>query len=160
MILLFYEYILDINLDIYYYFCKGSDDMLDRIFEIDSFNAFSDDNYYYFFRALNMADNNDIETGITLNSSGTIERIRTNLERYKDIPKYTSDDKISLEQVFDHIKMHQRKDTNCISLTSIDLSHLFTENVRNMSSMLYNCYSLNFSNIYEFNTTNVVDRFR
>lgn len=92
--------------------------MLDRIFEIDSFNVFSDDNYYYFFRALNMADNNDIETGITLNSSGTIERIRTNLERYEDTPKYDSDDKISLEQVFDHIKMRQRKDTNCISLTS------------------------------------------
>ena len=92
--------------------------MLDKIFEIDLFNVFSDDNYYYFFRALNMADNNDIETGITLDFNGSIARIRTNLERYENTPIYTSDDEISLEQVFDHIKMHQRKDTNCISLTS------------------------------------------
>ena len=30
---------------------------------------------------------------------------------------------------------------NCISLISIELSHLFTKNVRNKSSMLYNCCS-------------------
>ena len=91
--------------------------MLDNIFDINSFNIIQDDNYYYFFRALNMADNNDLDKGIIVNND-EIERIRTNLERYSDDPKYSENDTISLEQIVDHIKIHQRKDTNCISLTS------------------------------------------
>ena len=39
--------------------------MLDKIFDINKFNIFSDEENYYFFRALNMADNADIENGIT-----------------------------------------------------------------------------------------------
>lgn len=92
--------------------------MLDKIFDINTFNVYSDDMYYYFFRALNMSDNNDIESGVTTNENGNILRIRTNLERYEDTPMYNIEDELSLEQIFNHIKMRQRKDTNCISLTS------------------------------------------
>ena len=87
-------------------------------FNLDSFNFIEDDNYYYFFRALNMGDNNDIETGMTLDENGNILKIRTDRERYQGEAKYSEDDNLSLEEIFDHIKMHHRKDTNCISLTS------------------------------------------
>ena len=69
--------------------------MLKEIFDINKFNVFSDDENYYFFRALNMADNNDIETGIILDSNGQVEKIRTNRERYDGVPKYSEDDVIS-----------------------------------------------------------------
>ena len=35
-------------------------------------NIIQDDNYYYFFRALNMGDLNDINNGITVNN-GSID---------------------------------------------------------------------------------------
>ena len=94
-----------------------------NIFNVDNFNIIEDEENYYFFRALNMADNQDIDTGLILDSEGNIEKIRTDRERYEEnpvngTPKYSKDDKISLEQVYDHIKMHYRKDTNCISLSS------------------------------------------
>ena len=94
-----------------------------NIFDIDNFNTIEDEENYYFFRALNMADNKDLETGIIIDNTGNIERIRTDRERYEENtdneePKYSKDAEISLEQVYDHIKMHYRKDTNCISLSS------------------------------------------
>ena len=89
-----------------------------EILEIDKFNIISDEENYYFFRALNMADNSDIEQETTISSDGKIERIRTDRERYEGKTKYTEESNISLEEVYDHIKMHYRKDTNCISLTS------------------------------------------
>lgn len=92
--------------------------MLNKIFDINNFNVLSDEENYYFFRALNMADNHDIENGITLDLNGNIEKIRTNRERYDGTPKYKEDDPLTLEQMADHIKMHQLKETNCISLTS------------------------------------------
>lgn len=92
--------------------------MLDEIFDIEQFNIFSDSQYYYFFRALNIADNNDVENYITTNKEGKITRIRTNLERFDGTPTYSPNSQISLKEMFDHIKMHQNKDTNCISLTS------------------------------------------
>lgn len=88
------------------------------VFDIENFNILSDDDNYYFFRALNMGDNNDIETGITLDSNGEIYRIRTDRERYDKTPIYNSDSSISLVEMVDHIKMQHRTDTNCISLTS------------------------------------------
>ena len=96
---------------------------MESVFDIANFNVIEDEENYYFFRALNMTDNEDLEQGIILDSSGNFERIRTDRERYeedpeKGIPKYNKDSKISLEQVYDHIKMHYRKDTNCISLSS------------------------------------------
>ena len=92
--------------------------MKDNLFDINNFNTIQDEENYYFFRALNMADNNDIEQEITISSDGKIERIRTDRERCNGETKYTEDSKISLEELYDHIKMHYRKDTNCISLTS------------------------------------------
>ena len=96
---------------------------MENLFDVDKFNIIEDEENYYFFRALNMADNQDLETGTTLDNTGNIERIRTDRERYEEnaeneAPKYSKDDEISLEQVYDHIKMHYRKDTNCISLSS------------------------------------------
>ena len=89
-----------------------------NLFDIENFNIIQDEENYYFFRALNMADNNDVEQGITVSEDGKIERIRTDRERYEGDTKYTEDSKVSLEEMYDHIKMHYRKDTNCISLTS------------------------------------------
>ena len=65
-----------------------------------------------------MGDNGDIENNITLDDIGYISRIRTDRERYEEIPKYNEYSNLTLEEIFDHIKMHHRKDTNCISLTS------------------------------------------
>ena len=48
-----------------------------EILDIEKFNIISDGENYYFFRALNMADNRDIEQGITMSSNGKIEQIRT-----------------------------------------------------------------------------------
>ena len=89
-----------------------------NLFDINKFNIIQDEENYYFFRALNMADNNDIEQGITASENGKIKRIRTDRERFEGKTKYSKDSKISLEELYDHIKMHQRKDTNCISLTT------------------------------------------
>ena len=92
--------------------------MEEKLFDINNFNIIQDEENYYFFRALNMADNNDIEQGITMSANGKIERIRTDRERYEGETKYKENSTLSLEEMYDHIKMHYRKDTNCISLTS------------------------------------------
>lgn len=96
---------------------------MENVFDIEKFNIIEDEENYYFFRALNMADNQDLETGTILGEEGSIDKIRTDRERYEQNaengePKYSKNDQISLEQVYDHIKMHYRKDTNCISLSS------------------------------------------
>ncbi len=91
---------------------------MEEMLDIEKFNIISDEENYYFFRALNMSDNRDIEEKITVSEDGKIERIRTDRERYEGEPKYSEDTTITLEEVYDHIKMHYRKDTNCISLTS------------------------------------------
>jgi hypothetical protein len=97
--------------------------MKENIFSIEHFNIIQDEENYYFFRALNRGDNKDIDNGIVTNNNGEINRIRTDRERWeedpeKKAPKYTEDAEITLKEVHDHIKMHQRKDTNCISLSS------------------------------------------
>ena len=92
--------------------------MLEEIFDIDKFNVYSDNDYYYFFRALNKEDNNDIDTNITTDSNDRIERVRTNRERYNGVPKYSESSVLTLEEAVDHINTRHRKDTNCISLTS------------------------------------------
>ena len=92
--------------------------MLEKIFDIDKFNVYSDNDYYYFFRALNKDDNNDIDMNITTDSNNRIERVRTNRERYNGVPKYSESSVLTLEEAVDHINTRHRKDTNCISLTS------------------------------------------
>ena len=96
---------------------------MENVLGIENFNIIEDEENYYFIRALNMADSQDIENGTVLDENGNIARIRTDRERYEEnpeneAPKYSKDAQISLEQVYDHIKMHYRKDTNCISLSS------------------------------------------
>ena len=92
--------------------------MLNKVFEIEKYNIISDEENYYFFRALNNEDHSDIVNGITTNKENKITKIRTDRERYKDIPTYTENSNLSLEEMFDHVKMHHSKDTNCISLTT------------------------------------------
>ena len=43
------------------------------IFDINKFNVIQDEENYYFFRALNMADNADIEQQTTTSTDGKIE---------------------------------------------------------------------------------------
>ncbi|MDR0978560.1 MAG: hypothetical protein LBL91_01225 [Lachnospiraceae bacterium] len=97
--------------------------MNQQIFDMEKFNLISDDENYYLFRALNNGDNADMENGITLDNDGNFLQIRTDRMRYIENPdnvarRYSEKSPISLEQVYDHIKIRNRKDTNCISLTS------------------------------------------
>ncbi len=91
---------------------------MDNIFDIENFNILSDDNYYYFFRALNNADNKQIEEKEITDDNGNIVRVNTDLSRFNDNSKYNTNSNITLEEMIDHIKMHYRKDTKCISLSS------------------------------------------
>ena len=81
------------------------------MFDIDKFNIISDEEYYYVFRSLEAGDIKDINDGIE-------SVIRTDRERCQGYTKYSKDTQISLEEMFDHIKMHYRQDTNCISFTT------------------------------------------
>ena len=54
---------------------------MDDVFNIENFNIIQDSDNYYFFRALNMADNADIDGNITTDENGNITRIRTDRER-------------------------------------------------------------------------------
>ncbi len=96
---------------------------MESLFNIKNFNIIEDEENYYFFRALNMEDNNDLESLTILDEKGNINKLRTDRERYENNhenneTKYNKDSEISLEQLYDHIKMNHRKDTNCISLSS------------------------------------------
>ena len=87
-----------------------------EVFDYSKYNVIEDNENYYFFRALNNGDYSDILSGATI-EDGKIRRIRTDLQRYKDLPLYREDDQISLEEVHDHVKWRHRRDTNCISLS-------------------------------------------
>ena len=52
---------------------------MNDLFDLKNFNVIEDDEYYYFFRALNMGDNKDIEEGLIVDSLGNVERIRTDI---------------------------------------------------------------------------------
>ena len=81
------------------------------MFDIDNFDVIQDDEFYYVFRSLEAGDMSDIENGIT-------DLMRTDRERCTKKTKYSEDSSISLEEMFDHIKIHYRTDTNCISFTT------------------------------------------
>ncbi len=53
-----------------------------NIFDIDKFNIIEDEENYYFFRALNMADNKDLETETILDKSGKSRKYETNNSTY------------------------------------------------------------------------------
>ena len=92
--------------------------MLDKIFDINSYNLIEDNDNYYFFRALNNGDLEDYQNKIITDSNNKIIKIRTDLERYRETPKYTKDTNLSIEELIDHIKPNHRYDTNCISLST------------------------------------------
>ena len=95
--------------------------IMKNVFDINNFNVIKDEQYYYFFRALNREDNKELEEG-KISENGKIIRIRTDTQRWKEIhknvkPKYDENDNNSLEQMYDHIKPKFCRCTNCISLT-------------------------------------------
>ena len=90
---------------------------MDDVFNIENFNIIQDNDNYYFFRALNMADNADIDGNITTDENGNITRIRTDRERWEEThteraPRYDKGAELSLNQINDHIKMRYSKETN------------------------------------------------
>lgn len=93
--------------------------MNNNIFNLNNFNIIEDEEFYYVFRALNNDDYEDIITGKTV-TGGKVTKIRTNCERYEETTgrsRYYGKN-ISLREVYDHIRIHHTKDTNCISLSS------------------------------------------
>lgn len=88
-----------------------------EVFDLSKFNVLSLGDYYYFFRALNNEDHNDIINGTTTQNN-LITGVRTDLSRFTGKTSYTNQSEISLEEVHDHVKWAHTKDTNCISLTS------------------------------------------
>ena len=91
---------------------------MNDVFNITNFDVLSDNDNYYFFRALNNGDNSDLDNNITKDEFGNIVKIRTDRERCIGKTKYKETSNLSLEEVVDHIKKNHRIDTNCISLTS------------------------------------------
>ncbi len=96
---------------------------MSELFDIERFNIISDNENYYFFRALNRADNKDLQEGIITDESGKYIKIRTDRERTEELlggrkTKYSKDEPLTLEQIYDHIKINYSKETNCISLSS------------------------------------------
>ena len=92
--------------------------MLEEIFDIEKFKIYSDDNYYYFFRALEELDIEGIKSGQIVDENGNLTKLITDREFYGINDRYDENSNISLEEIFNHIKMHYSKDTNCISFSS------------------------------------------
>ena len=89
--------------------------MNSSLFNINNFNVLEDKDNYYFLRALNNADHNDFLNNL---NNGNIRTDRERFEESFGTSKYSKDSNISLEEMYDHIKMHYSKETNCISLST------------------------------------------
>ena len=81
-------------------------------------NCYQDEEYYYFFRALNMRDLAGIKNKSILDDAGNIAKIITDREFFKREERYNANSSLTLEEMVNHVKMHYDKDTNCISLSS------------------------------------------
>ena len=97
--------------------------MENNLFDMNELNVIQDEENYYFFRTLEPGDIKDLETGIIKNKDGEYIKIRTDRERWEESHKnqksrWIERDKISLEQLYHHIKYNYSLQTNCISLTS------------------------------------------
>lgn len=94
---------------------------MDKIFNIEKFNLISDEENYYFFRALEPGDIEDLKKGI-IKYGENYKKIRTDRERWQEThqekPRWNEKNNITLEEIYNHIKMHYSLQTNCISLTS------------------------------------------
>ena len=91
--------------------------MLNKIFDIESFNIFNDEENYYFFRSLEEVDIQSINNKKIIDEKGNIKKLITDREFYGETI-YKKDDPISLEQIIEHIKIGYYKHTNCISFSS------------------------------------------
>ena len=92
-----------------------------EIFDIEKFNVISDEENYYFFRSLEPGDVEDLEKGI-IKDGENYHRLRTDRERWEEThqeaPRWNAESKVTLEEMYNHIKMHYSLQTNCISLSS------------------------------------------
>ncbi len=95
---------------------------MEELFDIEKFNVISDEENYYFFRSLEPGDIKDLEDGNIKDKNGNYIRLRTDRERWEEThdikPRWNSESTVSLEEMYNHIKMHYSLETNCISLSS------------------------------------------
>ena len=90
---------------------------LEKLFNVENFNIYSDDWNYYFFRSLEEVDVESIKNKSIVDESGKIIRLITDREFYGETT-FTKDSDISLEEMTEHIKKNYNKHTNCISFSS------------------------------------------
>ena len=94
---------------------------MEEMFDIEKFNIISDEENYYFFRALEPGDIEDLEKGI-IKDGEDYTRLRTDRERWEEThqedARWNAESQVTLEEMFNHIKMDYSLQTNCISLTS------------------------------------------
>ena len=95
---------------------------MEEMFDIEKFNVISDEENYYFFRSLEPGDIKDLEEGNIKDENGNYIRIRTDRERWEEThsikPRWNAESTVTLEEMYNHIKMHHSLETNCISLSS------------------------------------------
>ena len=95
---------------------------MEELFDIEKFNVISDEENYYFFRSLEPGDIKELEEGNIKDENGKYIRLRTDRERWEETheikPRWNSESTVSLEEMYNHIKMHYSLETNCISLSS------------------------------------------
>ena len=95
---------------------------MEEMFDIEKFNVISDEENYYFFRSLEPGDIQDLEEGNIKDENGNYIRIRTDRERWEGThsikPRWNAESTVTLEEMYNHIKMHYSLETNCISLSS------------------------------------------
>ena len=90
---------------------------LEKLFNVENFNIYSDDENYYFFRSLEEVDVESIKNRSIVDESGKIKKLITDREFYGETT-FTKDSDISLEEMTEHIKTNYNKHTNCISFSS------------------------------------------
>ena len=94
---------------------------MEDIFDIENFNVISDEENYYFFRSLEPGDVDDLEKGI-IKDGENYQKLRTDRERWEEThqeaPRWNAESTVSLEEMYNHIKIHYSLQTNCISLSS------------------------------------------
>ena len=90
---------------------------LEKLFNIENFNIYSDNENYYFFRSLKEVDVESIKNKNIIDESGKIKKLITDREFYGETI-FTKDSDISLEEITEHIKKNYNKHTNCISFSS------------------------------------------
>ena len=95
---------------------------MEEMFDIEKFNIISDEENYYFFRSLEPGDIKDLEEGNIKDENGKYIRLRTDRERWEEThsikPRWNAESTVTLEEMYNHIKMHYSLETNCISLSS------------------------------------------